>query len=130
MPQRFPARYALEKRGRLKTFRGYPLATIAYYGPDDSRASKVAVGILDAKDNIIEMRRWTSETADVRKDEGISQQIVEFLDRHQVQSVAMTDGLLGCPHEEGVDYPEGESCPKCPYWEGRDRFAGKIPPQI
>jgi hypothetical protein len=33
------------KRG----FRGYPLATIAFYGPDDTRASKVAVGIIPGK---------------------------------------------------------------------------------
>ena len=33
-----------------------------------------------------------------------------------------TDGLIGCPHEEGIDYPEGKSCPQCPYWAGRDRF--------
>ena len=23
--------------------------------------------------------------------------------------------LIGCPHEEGIDYPEGHSCPHCPY---------------
>jgi hypothetical protein len=30
-----------------KGFRGYPVATIAYYGPDDKRASRVAVGIAE-----------------------------------------------------------------------------------
>jgi hypothetical protein len=30
--------------------------------------------------------------------------------------------IIGCPHEEGIDYPEGKSCPQCPYWAGRDRF--------
>jgi hypothetical protein len=34
----------------------------------------------------------------------------------------VTDGIIGCPHEEGTDYPEGASCPQCPYWAGRDRF--------
>ena len=29
-----------------KGFRGYPIATIAYYGPDDKNATKVAVGIV------------------------------------------------------------------------------------
>jgi len=28
---------------------------------------------------------------------------------------------FGLPHEEGIDYPDGSSCPKCPYWAGRDR---------
>jgi hypothetical protein len=35
----------LLKRAR-KGFRGYPVATIALYGPDDRRATKVAVGIV------------------------------------------------------------------------------------
>ena len=35
----------LRKKVR-RGFRGYPVATIAFYGPDDRRASKVAVGIL------------------------------------------------------------------------------------
>ena len=27
----------------------------------------------------------------------------------------------GCQHEEGIDYPEGELCPDCPFWAGRER---------
>ncbi len=34
------------------------------------------------------------------------------------------DRILGCPHEEGIDYAVGEACPQCPHWAGRDRFAG------
>jgi hypothetical protein len=30
--------------------------------------------------------------------------------------------MLGCPHEEGVDYPMGRTCPRCPFWAGIDRF--------
>ena len=30
---------------RQKGFRGYPVATVAYYGHDDRRASKVSVGV-------------------------------------------------------------------------------------
>ena len=32
------------------------------------------------------------------------------------------DKLLGCPHEEGIDYPEEEWCSQCTYWQNRDRF--------
>jgi hypothetical protein len=32
--------------------------------------------------------------------------------------------MPGCPHEEGVDYPEGEACPDCPFWAGRSRPIG------
>lgn len=41
-------KYKLEKLANRKT--GYPIATIAYYGPDDQFASKVAVGILISED--------------------------------------------------------------------------------
>jgi hypothetical protein len=34
----------LTKKAR-RGMRGYPLGTVAYYGPDDRRATKVAVGI-------------------------------------------------------------------------------------
>jgi hypothetical protein len=32
--------------------RQYPLATVAYYGPDDKRASKVVVAIFAKKDDL------------------------------------------------------------------------------
>jgi hypothetical protein len=44
-----------------------------------------------------------------------------LFERHGVKSVVMTDGIIGCPHEEGVDY-QGPTCPHCPFWAGRDRF--------
>jgi len=40
------------------------------------------------------------------------------------KSVVMTDRIIGCPHEEGIDY-EGSTCPDCPFWVGRDRWTGK-----
>ncbi len=40
------------------------------------------------------------------------------------KSVVMTDRIIGCPHEEGIDY-EGPTCPDCPFWAGRDRWTGK-----
>jgi hypothetical protein len=51
----------------------------------------------------------------------IGEQIAAFIKTQDVRSVVVTDGIIGCPHEEGVDYPEGKSCPQCPYWAGRDR---------
>lgn len=116
---------ALSKKGR-RGFRGYPIATVAFYGPDAGRASKVAVGIvLDDSDEVVELERWWSEKGDVRRDPAIGRSVEEFIRSHGVRSVVMTDGLLGCPHEEGEDYPEGEVCPECPYWADRDRFTGE-----
>jgi len=105
--------------------RGYPVGTVAFYGPDDRRASKVAVGIIPGPNSEpSELRRWLSEAADVRADDAICEGVVHFLRSHHVRSVAMVDGIIGCPHEEGVDYPEGQACPQCPFWAGRDRWAG------
>src|SRR5262245_5826658 len=98
----------LKKKAR-RGFRGYPVATVAFYGPTDRRASKVAVGIITrdgAKPDTLQ--RWFSDIVDVRSDRQIGAEIVKFIEAHNVKSVAMTDGILGCPHEEGVDYPEGE----------------------
>jgi hypothetical protein len=44
--------------------------------------------------------------------------------RHGVLSVAMTDRIIGCPHQEGIDY-QGPWCPVCEFWKGRDRFTGE-----
>jgi hypothetical protein len=42
------------------------------------------------------------------------------------RSVAIINKILGCPHEEDIDYPLGESCPKCPFGAGRDRFTEEL----
>jgi hypothetical protein len=108
-------------------FRGYPVATVAFYGPDDRRASKVAVGVIMGEDeDPAVMKRWFSDTADVRRDPAIGAEIVQFIKDNSAKSVGAYDGIIGCPHEEGVDYPEGEWCPQCPYWRGRNRFTGKF----
>ncbi|MHB0972382.1 MAG: hypothetical protein ACYC7A_20210 [Thermoanaerobaculia bacterium] len=120
----------LEKRSK-RGFRGYPVGTIAFYGQDASRASKVAVGIIaEEGGGAIAMKRWHSDTTDVRRDANIGAEVLEFLQEHDARTVVMSGGLMGCPHEEGIDYPEGEVCPACPYWAERDRYTGeKLPEQ-
>jgi hypothetical protein len=111
----------LDKKSKLG-FRGYPVGTIAFYGPDAQRASKVAVSVIVAPDSEpIELRRWFAESGDVRNDATILEEIAIFLRGHEVHSVAMVEEMMGCPHEEGIDYPEGEVCPECPFWAGRAR---------
>jgi hypothetical protein len=118
----------LEKKAR-KGDRGYPAATVAFYGPDASRASKVVVGILPHEgSDVSELRKWSSETADLRRETPDSAEILEFIKAHAVKTVIMSPGIIGCPHEEGPDYPEGEVCPKCPYWAERDRWTGEVLP--
>ena len=59
-----------------------------------------------------------------RADPRVAREILEFIEDRRVLSVAMTDGIIGCPHQEGIDY-EGEWCPFCEFWHGRDRFTGQ-----
>jgi hypothetical protein len=119
-------RSTLAKRGR-RAFRGYPVATIAFYGPDASFASKVAVGIVMEEDaEPVEMKRWFADEIDVRADSAINSQILQFIASHGVLSVIAADGIMGCPHEEGIDYPDGEKCPQCPFWATRDRFTHEV----
>ena len=108
-----PNTYQLEKRAK-KQFHGYPMATVIYYGPTNQVATKVVISIHDERDEIIEQQKWFSEK-DLRWDEEINSQILDFINCQHAQSVAMPDKILGCPHEEGIDYPNGEVCPECPY---------------
>jgi tetratricopeptide (TPR) repeat protein len=111
---------ALRKKAE-KGFQGYPMATIAFYGPDDQRATKVAVGIVAAEHSDPEVTRWQSPHIDIRRNASVLEEIVKLVRRRQTKSVAMPEQILGCPHEEGIDYPAGESCPQCPFWAGRPR---------
>jgi hypothetical protein len=108
-------------------FQGFPLATITYYGPDDKVASKVSVGIiLQEGGDVAALERWFNDVTDIRLDARVNESIVSFLRQHGVKSVVSPDRILGCPHEEGTDYPDGEKCPRCAFWANRDRFTGEI----
>ncbi len=115
----------LAKRAK-KGFRGYPVGTIACYGPDDRRATKLVVSIVEhdgAKPS--EIRKWYTEDGDVRDTLEITEETVGFFERHGARSVVMPDRIIGCPHEEGIDY-EGQTCPQCPFWANRDRWTGEV----
>ena len=113
----------LRKKAK-KGMRGWPVATIAFYGPNLSQATKVAVGIIPSETaEPLEVRDWNMEDGDVRTDPNIARELLDFIESHRVLSVVMTDGIIGCPHQEGIDY-EGEWCPVCEFWRGRDRFIG------
>jgi hypothetical protein len=118
------ARKRLRKRAK-RGLRGYPVATVALYGPDDSRATELTVGIVPAEDaEATELRRWFSEAADIRNDAGVAEEVLAFIDAAAARSIVMTDRIIGCPHEEGIDY-EGPTSPACPFWAGRDRWTGQ-----
>ena len=118
-----PAQSWLGKKFR-PGFRGYPIATVAFYGPNDKLATKIVVSVILTENNDPDfLERWFSEgDLDVRCDPAIGEQVLAFLKTHSPRSTVVTDRIIGCPHEEGTDYPEGASCPQCPFWAGRDRF--------
>lgn len=116
----------LAKRSR-KGFCGYPAATVAFYGPDETHATKVAVGIVrDEGADADPVERWFCRTTDARTDPEVIEAVVRFIEQHGAKSVVSVNRIIGCPHEEGIDYPEGESCPLCPFWSNRDRWSGQI----
>jgi hypothetical protein len=121
-----PARRTLKRFRRSRSGRDqrFPLATIAAYGRDSSLATKLVVGVIERpgqRDPSV-MRTWTSETVDVRHDLAIAADIASFTQQHGVKETITADRVIGCPHEEGVDYPMGRTCPRCPFWADIDRF--------
>ena len=121
MKVKSPSNWQVRKKAK-RGFRGYPAATLAFYGPDAAFASKVAVGIVTSEDAPIDtLQRWFSTGVDIRLDRSIGEQVAAFVKAHGVLTVVESEGIIGCPHEEGIDYPDGERCPQCPYWAGRER---------
>src|SRR5216683_1249672 len=78
-------------------FRGYPIATVALYGPTADLATKIAVSIIpDERKPPDVLERWFSEDIDVRHDPVVGEQIQAFLRQHQARSVVVTDRVIGC----------------------------------
>jgi hypothetical protein len=97
------SRKRLRKRAK-RGLRGYPVATVALYSPDDTRATKLTVGIVPAEDaDATDLRRWFSEGADIRNDAGVAEEVLAFIDAAGARSIVMTDRIIGCRHEEGID---------------------------
>jgi len=96
----------------------FPVATIAYYGPDDKTPIKIAVGIVEKEGELPSaLKRWVG--SNVVNDPKVHKEILSFIQQHGAKSVVITEGVIGCPHEEGIDYPVGQDCPFCPFWKGK-----------
>ena len=116
----------LAKKAR-KGARSYPVGTIAFYGPDNQRASKLVAAVIMVPDGEAEpMKKWFDDARDLRTDGAVMEEVAHFFRAEGVHSVAMADSIMGCPHEEVIDYPQGEKCPRCPFWAIRDRFTHEI----
>jgi len=124
-PHERQAKKWIQKKSK-KGMLGYPFATIAFYGPTDKIATKIVIGIHKCDDDPhCELKKIFSEH-DIRRDDDVMEDIYNFIKSNNVKSVAMTDRIIGCPHEEEIDYPKGTWCPKCEFWHGRDRWTGNL----
>lgn len=95
----------------------FPIGTIAYYGPDDKTTTKIAAGVIVAEGAEPILRRWVA--TDVVANPKVANEINQFFKEYGVKQVGMSEGNLGCPHEEGEDFPVGGDCPFCPWWKGK-----------
>ena len=108
------------QRSRAK----YPLATVSAYGPDNGRATKLVVGILrrPGQQDANPMRTWSTDAGDVRDDPLIAAELADWLRNQGIKDTVSYDRIIGCPHEEGTDYPIGRTCPQCPFWASIHRL--------
>jgi hypothetical protein len=97
----------------------YPLATVAPHGPDDRTVTKLAVGIIRSEqdEETSALHRWGG--TNVASDKKVAREMFWYMRDHGVKTVATATAVLGCPHEEGNDFPSGEDCPFCPFWKSK-----------
>jgi hypothetical protein len=95
----------------------FPLGTIAHYGPDDQQTTKIVAGVFLHRAAEPILRRFVSSK--VKEDPKVRLEIAEFLSSFKVKQTVIVQENIGCPHEEGEDFPVGEDCPFCPFWAGK-----------
>src|SRR5687768_1343054 len=100
----------------------YPLGTVVFYGPTDKLATKLVASVIPAKrSEPTATSKWNTSNGDIREDPAIHTQLTAFLKKHSVAHAKVTEEVIGCPHDEGIDYPTGKPCPLCPFWANRPR---------
>jgi hypothetical protein len=98
----------------LKQKTNFPIGMLVYFGPDDSTISKIIAAVILTKDSEPILQSW--EGTGIGMNPTTSVDIGRFFTENQVVEVIMPDGVVGCQHEEGIDYPIGGQCPHCPFW--------------
>lgn len=98
---------------------------MAFYRADDRRASKASVGIIPAEGaEPAHSSGGSPTTMTLREEVAIATAIGAFIVQHGAKTVVMSDRIIGGPHEDGIDYPHGQTCPVCPFRATRDRWTG------
>lgn len=99
-------------------FKRYPIGTVAYYGPDDKTPVKAIACIIKGDgEEASSVKKWMS--SNVANSKRIQKEIGEFLIESKAKTIIITENTIGCVHEEGKDYKEGDDCPFCPFWKGK-----------
>jgi len=93
----------------------FPIGVLVYFGPDDKTITKIVAVVLESPGTDPILKSWNG--LGVTTDREVALEIGLYFKKYHATEVVMTDSVVGCPHEEGVDYPVGEPCPYCPYWE-------------
>jgi hypothetical protein len=113
-----------ERKAQQSRTAQYPIGTVALYGPDDKLTTKlVAAVVFSGREGDSVLERFVG--TGVKEDPKVVERIKQLFAKHNVKRVVMTDGNLGCPHEEGEDFPRGGDCPFCPFWKGKQGSGAK-----
>lgn len=95
----------------------FPVGAVILRGPDKTTTTLVAATVIVDEDEEPIERRWVG--SGVKEDSRVIAEIRQFFATYCVNSVVMLRENVGCPHDEGRDYPVGEDCPFCPAWKGK-----------
>ena len=100
----------------------YPLGVLVAFGPDAERATKYMATLVPSPDAApTELERWYVEGGDIRDDARIAEEVEEFFTVVAAAGRLVPEGIKGCPHDEGIDYPLGGICRECKYWANIER---------
>ena len=108
---------AKQRQQPAQAVRRFPIGTIALYGPDDKRTTKIAASVIAREGAEPILERWVGNN--LKDNPKVRREIQAFFKRHGVRSIVASDRNMGCPHEEGADFPQGGDCPFCPFWKGK-----------
>lgn len=101
----------------------FPIGTVAYYGPDDKTTTKIVAGVIKEEGAAPILKRWVA--TDVITNPKVLKEMDRFFKKYGVTRIGMSEGNMGCPHEEGKDFPVGGDCPFCPWWKGKQGSGAK-----
>ena len=112
------------RRSRPGPRNRFPVATLMAYGPNRTFATKLVVSVFGRPGHRepSAMSTWTTHAIDVRPIRRLPPKWPTSSQQHGARQTVSTDRIIGCPHEEGIDYPLGRTCPQCPFWADIDRF--------